>query len=288
MNMCMSVEGSAVRMLTFSKSNVEGWFEVPLEPRWATGGIINAPNDVGKALSKVIEEKKAPRKGIICALPSNGSSAQILSLPPSVRKGQLKELALRELKRTSTAAAVEMDYVYCYPLPKRADKQEVYVLTVPKTNIINLMEACKVAGIQLKDIELLPFALARAVGCKEGIVVHAEIDSVEVVVVSNYVPAVFRSVALKGADGPDQASRAVLNELPRAIDYYNRTNLENPLNESAAVYLCGELAVNPELVMGVAEVTEREVASVELSVNCPPEFPQTKYMTHVGLILKKK
>ena len=288
MNMCMSIEGAAVRVLTFSGNKVDKWLDIPIESRWAMGGIVSEPHEIGKVLSAAVEENKMPKKGIVCALPSNGSSAQILSLPANIKKGQIKDLAMRELKRTSTAAALEGDYVYCYPMPKRADKQEVYVLTVPRTNVINLVDACKAAGVQLKDVELMPFALARAVGCKEGIVVHAEIDSVEVIIVADYKPAVFRSVAIRGAVDSEQACRAVLNELPRAVDYYNRTNLENPLSENAAVYLCGELAVDPELVMGVVEMTEREVASVDISVNCPPEFPQAKYMTQVGLMLKGK
>ena len=284
----MSIEGSAVRMLTFSGKKVDKWFDVPLESRWTTGGVVSAPSEVGKALAEAIQEHKIPTKGVVCALPSNGSSAQVLSLPTSVKRGKIEEAAIRELKRTATAAALEADYIYCQPLAKKPDKQEVYVLTVPKMNVINLLEACRAAGIHLKNIELMPFALARAIGCKEGVIVHAEIDGVEVIVVQNYSPAVFRSLAIRNAEGPEQASQEVLNELPRAIDFYNRTNLDNPLSQDAPVYLCGELAVDPELVMGIVEATEREVASIELSINCPPDFPLSKYMTHAGLMLKGK
>ena len=288
MSVCMSIEGSTARLLTFSGKKINSWFDVELESRWTVGGIIAAPDELGKAIGDAMEGNKTPRKGVICALPSSGTSAQVLSIPASVKKGKIQETALRELKRTTTAAAIEGDYIYCYPLIKKRDKQEVFILTVPRSNIINLVEACRAAGIQLKNIELMPFALARAIGCKDGVIVHAEKDSIEIVIVVDHFPAVFRSVTVRGADGAEQAAQEILTELPRAIDYYNRTNLDNPLGEHAAVYLSGELAVDPELVMGVAEVTGREVASVELSVNCPPEFPQAKYMTHVGLMLKSK
>jgi len=286
-NMALSIEGMAVRMVTFSGKKVGEWYDVALNPGWVRGGLISRAEDVGKALATAVEENKAPRKGILCALPSSGSSAQVLTLP-GVKKSKLGEVVARELRRISAGATMENDYIYSQTMPKKGTQQDVYALTVPKRNVLGMVEACRTAGLTMRAVELRPFALVRAVNCENGIIVHAEVDAIEMIVVANSFPATFRSIAVQNGQDTETAFQQVLVELPRTIDHYNRTHSEDPLSDDAAVYLSGGLALDPALVMGVVEVTGREVANVEPPVECPPDFPLAQYMVHVGLMLKGK
>lgn len=284
-NVALSVEGLTVRMVTFSGKKVVSWYEVPMGASWVKGGLVTRPEEVGKAVARTMEEHKVPRRGVVSALGSNGSGAQVLNLP-GVKKSKLGEAVRRELKRLSPGSTVDNDYVYTQALPKKSSVQEVYTLTVPKKNVLNLVEAFQGAGMSIRAIELSPFALARAANCRDGIVVHAEADAIEVVVVSEGFPVNFRSIAVQGgADDPYAAVQQLLSELPRTIDYYNRSHADTPLADETPVYLCGGLALDPEVAMGVADVTGREVANIEPAVDCPPDFPLVQYMTHVGLIL---
>ncbi|MEE8471056.1 MAG: hypothetical protein V3S51_06985 [Dehalococcoidia bacterium] len=285
--MAMSVEGLAVRLVTFTGKRVVDWYDVPLNPGWVRGGIISRPDDVGKAVAKTIEENNAPRRGVLSALSSSGSSAQVLNMP-GVKKSKIDAVVGREMRRVSAGSNFENDYIYSQPLPKpkHGTQREVYALTVPKRNVLNLVEACNAAGLTMKAVELKPFALARAVGCQNGIIVHADVDGIEIVIIDNSFPVSFRSVSVNNGDGPEAAFQQLLSELPRTIDHYNRTHPDTPLGDDTAIYLSGGLALNPELVMGVVEVTGREVANIEPPVECPPDFPLAQYMTHVGLMLK--
>lgn len=284
-SMALTIEGLAVRMLTFSGRRVDEWYEVSLNPGWVRGGVVSRPEDVGNAVSQAVEENKLPRRGVVCALCSSGSNAQLLNLP-GVKKSKVDEVVGRELRRLAPGSTIENDYVYSQLLPKKGSLQEVYALTVPRKNVLNLVEACHVAGMTIRAMELTPFALARAVQCENGIIVHADVDGIEIVVMDRSFPVSFRSMPVQNGNGPEAASQQLLTELPRTIDYYNRSHPEAPLTDDTAVFLSGGLALDPELVMGVVDVTGREVASIEPPVDCPPDFPLAQYMTHVGLMLK--
>ncbi len=283
-NVALSVEGMAVRMMAYSGKKVEAWYELPLNSAWVRNGIISRPDEVGKAIAASMEEHKLPHKGAVSALPGTGSSGQVLNLP-GIKKDRIGEAATRELKRLAPGTNTENEYILTEMLPKKGSQQGVYTLTVPKRNVLNFMEACQTAGLGVKSIELTPFALARAVGCENGIIVHAEVDNIEIVIVQGSFPASFRTVVVQSGAGPEAAAQQLLNELPRTIDYYNRSHQEAPLADDTPVYLSGALALDPELVMGVVDVTGREVANAEPTVEYPPEFPLAQYMAHVGLML---
>ena len=284
--LALSVDGRTVRMLTFSGKKVQEWYNIAINPGWVKGGVISRTEEVGKAIEKAIEENNTPCSGVLCGLSSSGSSAQVLTLPV-IKKGKVEDVVSRELRRLSPGSSLENDYIYSQTLPKKGTQQEVYALTVPKKNVLNLMEACHAAGIKMRAMELKPFALARAMSCENGILVDAEIDIIEIVIIENSFPASFRSILVQNGDGPEAACQQLLSELPRTIEYYNRTHSEDPLSDTAPVYLSGELALDPELVMGVVEVTGREVANVEPPIEYPADFPIAQYMTHVGLMLRK-
>ena len=285
-NLALSIEGRTVRMLTFSGQKVQEWYNVDLNPGWVKGGIISRTEEVGKAIEKAIEENNTPCRGVLCGLSSSGSSAQVLTLPV-IKKGKVEDVVGRELRRLSPGSTLENDYIYSQKLPKKATQQEVYALTVPKKNVLNMLEACHTAGIKIRAMELKPFALARAMSCENGILVDAEVDVIEIVIIDNAFPASFRSISVQNGDDPEAACQQLLSELPRTIEYYNRTHSDYPLSDTAPVYLSGELALDPELVMGVVEVTGREVANIEPPIDYPADFPVAQYMTHVGLMLRK-
>jgi Tfp pilus assembly PilM family ATPase len=282
--MTLAIEGQSVRMMTFSGKKVKEWHEIPLNPGWVRGGIVTKAEDVGKAISEAIEENKLPKSGVLAALPSTGSGAQVLTLP-KVKKSQINAVVDRELRRLSPGSSTEQDYVFSQMLPKKGTQQEVYALSVPKKNVLNLVEACRAAGIKMTAMELEPFALARAVGCENGVIVHAEVDSIEMVIIDHSFPASFRSVQAQSG-GTEEAAQLLFTELPRTIEYYNRAHPESPLEDDSPIFLSGQLALDPEVVMGVVEVTGREVANIEPPVNCPAEFPLAQYMTHVGLMMR--
>jgi len=286
--MAFTIESMTLRLLVFSGRKIESWHSVSLSPNLVREGLISVPEGVGSVMAEAIRENDIPKRGVVCAVPSTGSATQTLTMP-GVKKGNVKEMVSREIKRTMPGS-VDVDFVYWQQLPgEEVHKQQVYALAVPKSNIVGLVEACRAAGVTMKGIELKPFALVRAVNCKSGIIVHGEVDNVELVVVDKFFPGLFRSVPVKDATPtPEMASQNLLRELPFTIDYYNRTYRDSQLAPEAAVYLSGELALDPKLAMEITQATGREVVGVEPVEEYPPNFPLAQFLTNVGLMLREK
>ena len=286
--MAFTIESMTLRLLVFSGRKIESWYSVPLSPDMVREGLITGPEGVGSVMAEAIRENGIPNRGVVCALPSTGSATQTLTLP-GVKKGKMREMIGREIKRIMPSSA-DVDFVYWQQLPREeVQKQQVYALAVPRSNITSVMEACRAAGVTMRGMELKPFALVRAVNCKSGIIVHAEVDSIEVVVVDKSFPGLFRSIPVKDADPTlEVASENLLRELPFTIDYYNRTYRESQLDSETVVYFSGELALDPKLAMEITQATGREVVGVELPEEYPPNFPLAQFLTNVGLMLRGK
>ncbi len=282
-----AIESMTLRLLVFSGRKIESWYSVPLSPNMVREGLISIPEGVGSVMAEAIRENGIPNRGVVCALPSTGSATQTFTLP-AVKKGKVREMVGREIKRTMPSS-VDVDFVYWQELPREVQKQQVYALAVPRSNVTGVMEACRAAGVTVRGIELKPFSLVRAVNCKSGIIVHGEVDNIEVVIVDKGFPLLFRSIPVKDATPtPEAASENLLRELPFTIDYYNRTYRDSQLDHEAVVYFSGELALDPKLAMDITQATGREVVGVEPVDEYPPNFPLAQFLTNVGLMLREK
>jgi hypothetical protein len=286
--MSFTIESMTLRMLIFSGKKIESWYSVPLGKNMVREGMVTTPDAVGSVMAEAIQENDIPKKGVVTAVPSAGSAPQTINLP-GVKKGSVKEMISREIKRAMPGSQ-DVDFVYWQMLPENGGgkQQRVYALAVPRSNITGVVDACRAGGVNLKGIELKPFALYRAVDCKEGIIVHGEMDSIEVVIVEKSFPALFRCIAVKDATpSAEEASQNLKRELPFTIDYYNRSFRDAKLTPEVPVYLSGELALDPALAMEITETTGREVIGVEPKIECPPNFPLAQFLTNVGLMLRE-
>jgi len=288
--MAFTIESLSLKMLTFAGKKIESWYSVPLNPNFVKDGLVSAPQDVGRVMAEAVQEKGVPRGSVLSALPSTGSAGQVLTLPRN-KGGKMEDVVIREVKRLMPGAA-EADYIYWQAMANGVttkEKQAVYALAVPRNNVINMVETCRTAGLKLKGLELRPFALARAVNCKSGIIVHGEVDTIEIVIVDKAFPGLFRNIPVKDANPSLEAAwQNLIRELPFTVDYYNRSHNDSSITAETPIYLSGGLALDPEMPARLSKATGRKVARVEPPPGCPPNFPLEQYLVNVGLMLKEK
>jgi hypothetical protein len=289
--MAFTIEGLSLRILTFSGKKIENWYSIPLNPNFVKDGLVVSPDVVGRVIGEAIQEKGVPRHGAIAALPSTGAASQVLTLP-KLKGSKLGEVVLREVKRLMPGAA-DVNYVYWQPFDNRitkSERQSVYALAVPRNSVISIVETCGTAGIKLKGLELRPFALARAVNCTNGIIVHGEVDSSEIVIVDNSIPGLFRNIPVKEANPTAEVAwQNLVRELPFTIDYYNRTHHDSAITSETPIYISGGLVLDPQAPGRLSQATGgRKVERVEPPPWCPENFPLEEYLVNVGLMLKGK
>jgi hypothetical protein len=294
--MAFVIEGISVKMLVFSGKNIESWYSAPVNPSWVRDGLVASPEHVGGIMADLVKEKKMPQSGVLAALPSAGSGNQVLTLPSIGRlKGRkLNEVVHRELRRVMPGSA-DVDYIYWQPLHEngaRQTKQKVFTLIVPRVNVMSMVETSQYAGITMKALELRPFALTRAVGCKSGIIVHGEVNSIEVVIVDKSIPALFRDITVKEKEATavptvETAFQILFRDLPTTIEYYMRMNPDTNINSETPVYFSGSLSLEYDANDRLEKAIGHQVRSVEPPVDCPTNFPLAQYLVNVGLMMKR-
>jgi hypothetical protein len=289
LSMAFTIEGFTLKILVYSGKSIDSWYSIPLNPTWMKDGLVTAAGEVGRVMADTVKGKNLPSKGTVFAMASTGSASQVLTLP-KIGAGDLEKTVFWEMKRIMPGS-VDIDYIYWQSMSWKATKvqQSVYALAVPIASVQNMINTCRAAGLTMKGMELKPFSLTRAVNCEKGVIVHGEVDNLEIVIIDRSYPALFRGIPVKEANiSIEAATQNLMRELPFTVDFYNRSHPESSLTPDAPIYISGGLALEPDMVAKVAKATGRTVTRVEPPPGCPPNFPLEQQMVNVGLMLKGK
>ena len=285
--LALTLEGTDVRLVSYHNNAVESWKSVSFDARLLKMGQVADPEGLGEVIKNAITDIETNRCYVICALPGLRSVSRIITIP-NVGKKELDSVVSREVRRTMTVSE-EDNYFHWQILPSETETAQirVFLLAVPKEPMSLLLRAFSHAGLNPSIIDLKPLALMRAVNQKDAIIANCEGNSMELVIVSDDVPVLIRSVFLgEGVANQDYAIGRISDELGRTIVTYNEINKEHPLNPDIPVYLTGAAAAGVPFALNVAALTGRTVQPLESPIPLPADLPIAQYMVNIGLILK--
>ena len=283
--LALTIEGTDVRLVSYHNNSVESWKSVAFDARFLKMGQVADPEGLGEAIKNAVTGFETNRCYVVCALPGLRSVSRIITVP-NVSKKEMETVVPREVRRTMTVSE-EDNYFHWQVLPTEAAQTRVFVLAVPKEPISLLLRAFSHAGLNPANIDLKPLALMRAVNQKDAIIANCEGNSMELVIVSDDIPVLIRSVFLgEGVVNQDYAVGRISDELGRTIVTYNEINKEHPLDQDVPIYLTGAAASGVPFALNVAALTGRTVQPLEAPIVCPAELPIAEYMVNIGLILK--
>ncbi len=285
MTVSLSIDGNSLRIVSSKGKKVEKWDSVSFDPPLFREGIITDAARMAPIVRQALSEKKLSTKNVRWALPSMGSSSQILTLPRT-GKSSLELTVQREARRVLSMSP-ESSHLYWQQLPGGGTEQRVYAVAIPKESVQALINTCRLAGVTIGSIDLRSLALARAVNQKDAIIAHGEVNSVEMVIVLDSLPILMRGIWLREKNlDTGKVAALLLQQLASTMEYYNDMNRSNPLPSDVPIYLTGEAALDPDLAQRVGTLSGRIVAPLEPPLSYPPNFPAAFYMTNLGLILK--
>jgi type IV pilus assembly protein PilM len=285
MTVSLSIEGNNLRIVNSSGRKIDKWDSVGFDPQLVREGVITDTTRMAQVIKQALSESKLSTRNVRWAIPSIGSTSQILPLTQT-GKSSLDVIVQREARR-ALSVSPETSYLYWRQLPSAETQQRVYVVAVPKETVQGLIQACQAAGVTIKSIDLRSLALARAVNQKDVIIAHGEINSVEMAIILDSLPSLMRGIWLREKDlDAGKVGALLLQQLASTIEYYNDMNRSNPLPANIPVCLTGEAALDPELAQRAGTLSNRVVTPLEPSVSYPEHFPLPLYMSNIGLILK--
>ncbi|MGA9349658.1 MAG: pilus assembly protein PilM [Anaerolineae bacterium] len=285
----VNIEERSLRLLTVKGGAVQKWEQVPLDPGLVENGLIRDPGQVGSALDALFREQEVPKKVVITSLTviGLGSTSQIFDLPKM--KPSLLESAIgREAKRAMPVPVEEL-YLSHQVISESGDKQQVYVLGVPRDIVEAHVSAFQMAGIQLKAMDLKPFALVRAVNQRNAVIADLENENFHVMVVRDAIPDITRSAVLhREVFDLQQKARRLVEEVIRTIDFYNHSHPDRPLESSVPVFLTGGLTATPSVNKTIEAEMGYTVEAPKPPLAYPEALPLHEFMVNIGLALKKE
>jgi len=128
-------------------------------------------------------------------------------------------------------------------------------------------------------------AMIRAINQPHTIIANIERTSLDVVIVSNNLPVIMRSVPLAGgeSDGVD----VVVRELQLTIESYNSDH-PHPLSQRLPLALIGELSALPDMRQAIEERLGHPLAALTCPFAAPAGFDTANFMVNIGLALKAR
>lgn len=281
----LTVRGGQLRMLVAEGRNVK-WFRViPLNPAFTEGGAISQPESVANSVKNALEQEGGFKgvKRCVAALPGFHSLCEIVNLP-STREARPEVVLPREARRLF-AFRPQTATLSWWRIPGTENTRRYALVITRRAALHALREVVRLAGLELEAVDSGPLALARAANTSDGVVIQAESDGCEVVVLKEGGLGLVRS-AFWGSEvvDLDTLKARVLDLVERSIVSHNEDSLNGPLGGNSPIFLAGAAAEDlaPELEEGLG----RPLATWNPPLEMPAHLPRTDLAANMGLALR--
>ena len=281
----LNIEGSSIRLLTVKDKAVQKWGDMPLEPGLIKEGLILNPPGVGLVIRNLFASQNAPKKDVIISLTGLRAIPRFLTMP-KMSPHLLEEAIMREARREMPLPLEDL-YLSWQVIGEVGNQQHIYLLGVPRDLLDAEVQALAAAGIQPSVMDLKPLALARAVNREQAVVADLELDSLDVIVVADYVPVIMRTFSLEEGLGLEEKIERLADELTRTIKFYNDSHPESPFSPATTVCLTGALMGDRAPRNSFTRRVDYPVEVPDPPLEYSPDLPLAQYVVNMGLALKK-
>ena len=281
----LNIESNNIKGLVLNGKTIEWWGSVPLEPGVVRDGTVLEQKALAEAVKALLKGAKRKREKIILSLTGLHFTFRILSVP-KVKSSELATTIRRAAQKEMPLPLEEL-YLTWQIMGSKGNRQDVFVVGVPREPIDLLIAALGQARVKPYILDLKALALARAVNCRDGLLLDLEPDNFGITVVAEGVPSIMRTfIPKKGDMILEDNVRRLGGEIVRTMEFYNREHTDNPITSDTPVYLSGEMADTPDTAMVIQEEIEYPIKSLMVPFSHDPSFPIASYAVNLGLALR--
>ena len=280
------IRDNSINLLVMKGEQVEKWASLPLEPGLVSQGLIVDEAQVADKVKQIFEETGVNVSQVITALSGHDSLYRIITLP-DLPEAILPEAVRREAKRTIPTPLEEAYFSY-QRLPTERGEGRVFLASFPRNPTDALVRTLRQAGVKPHIMDLAPLALCRIPNEPRAIIVNARLDHLDVMVIADRLPQVIRRLSLPSeAESLEEKLPLIAEEFNRTVAFYNSSHIEKPLDSTAPVFVCGDLAEAPETWQSVVGQSDYSVSPLISPVEPPEGFSSNDFMVNIGLALKE-
>jgi Tfp pilus assembly PilM family ATPase len=286
----LHISSNTIKYMVFKDAVAAAWGTVPLAGA-VKNGLIGDSAAAGQALKSLFSSGKIPTDRIVCSINGLPFSYRFFTLP-KMDTNSVDGAIFRMAKQEMPLAPEDMILSWrAYPAEK--NEWQFLVTAVTRRPVESLIKTFSVAGIKPYLMCLPQVALASLTSRANAVIVDFEADFSNITLIVKGVPVGMHTVPSTGAGANLQdATSQLARELTRMTDFYNDNHPRNPINDTTAILLTGELSNEPETVKLLQDKTGYPVEILrELSSNTlviPPEVPLATYAVNIGVALRDR
>jgi type IV pilus assembly protein PilM len=280
------IRDTAINLLVMKGEKVEKWGSSPLEPGLVSQGLVVDQGQVADRVKQLFKETRAKAKRVTLGLSGHDSLYRIITLP-ELPEAVLPEAVKREAQRTIPTPLEEVYFSY-QRIPSPKGECRVFLATFPRNLVDTLIKTLHQAGVKPYVLDLAPLALCRIPNVPRAIIIDARLEHLDVMVLADRLPQVIRTLSLPGeAASLEERMPSIAEEFNRTVAFYNSSHLENPLDYTVPVFVCGDLAEARETWQSLAGRADYSVSPLPPPVGLPAGLDANEFMVNIGLTLRE-
>jgi len=281
------IRDTSINLLVMKGEQVEKWASLPLEAGLVSQGLIVEEEQVADKFKQIFKETGAKTSKVITALSGHDSLYRIITLP-ELPEAVLPEAIRREVKRTIPTPLEDVYYSYQRLPSLTRGESRIFLVTFPRNLVDALVRTLRQAGVKPYIMDLAPLALSRIPNEPRAIIINARLDHLDVAVIADRLPQVIRRLSLPGeTESLEERLPLIAEEFNRTVTFYNSTHMENPIDTTVPVFVCGDMAEAPETWQSVVGGAGYQVSALSSPVEPPEGFNPSEFMVNIGLAFKE-
>lgn len=281
----LTIEHGVIKVLICSGRKVLDYRVLLANPRFFREGQVSNTSRVAGLLRNVLKEMQGDFQRAVAAVPGFQNTLRLLELPRA--SGLDPKVVIPQEASRTMRISMETYHLDWHQLSDRLGRTRWLTLAASRRSMASLLDTAQRAGVRVTNLELRPFALARAVNQPEAVIAWSAPDGCDVVILKDSVPVEHQSLFWGAELVEDSVFIDRLTEIVgRTIAAYDAASPE-PLSEEAPLYVCGfPLSLGSNIGPQVADNLQRTVGELAPPLSYPADLPVHDLIVNMGLVLQ--
>ena len=275
----VNIEDDSVKITSMRGKRVAFAVETPLQPGWVQNGVVLQKAQVGQLISTVLAQYSIREKEVSACVSGMHSVYRVVYVP-RLAPALLAEAARKEMER---AIPVPLDSLYTSWSDIKISAHEIALCLVglPFDNVNSITDVLKLAGLQVKYLELKPLATARVTDEKTAIMLNVQAHSFDVTIIADGIPELIRCLPFpEPAMSEGDKAATIKEEIDRTVNFYNTSHPGSPLNNLTPCIISGYYRGTLSMILGYA------VKPAPVLLLYPEEQDDNVFTANTGLALR--
>ena len=275
----VDVDSNAVRVLETRGNRVHRWATAPLESGVVSEGVVRDAEALGNELKRLMGDNGISGRAVTLSIGGLYSVCRLLDLRPQT--GLTLEQAIEDAV-PGDAMRIQYQLLESDGLDTR-----LLVLGCPLSALGDQAGVLDSAGLAATAIELKGMALARAIDRGYAAIVNVDQDTVDIVIVSEGVPRMMRTLVFPGDERDQPPGRYVAQALELTMSFYESRHSDHPLPGDVPIFLVGTGSWDPSIASELQDNFDNPLEDLDPPLEVPPHFPRRDYAVNLGLALRE-